>query len=41
MDVAMELAIEENNKKINKTDKKLILAEYHDYLYIFNKEKAH
>jgi hypothetical protein len=37
----MELAIEENNKKIDKTDKELVLAEYHDYLDIFNEEKAH
>jgi hypothetical protein len=39
--IATELAIEENNKKINKMDKKLVLAEYHDYLDIFNEEKAH
>jgi hypothetical protein len=39
--IAMELAIEENNKKINKTDKKLVLEEYHNYLDIFNEEKAH
>jgi hypothetical protein len=39
--IAMELAIEENNKKIDKTDKELVPTEYHDYLDIFNKEKAH
>jgi hypothetical protein len=39
--IAMELAIEENNKKIDKTDKELVPEEYHDYLDIFNEEKAH
>jgi hypothetical protein len=39
--IAMELAIEENNKKTNKTDKELVSEEYHNYLDIFNKEKAH
>jgi hypothetical protein len=37
----MELAIEENSKKIDKTDKELVLAEYHNYLDIFSEEKAH
>jgi hypothetical protein len=39
--IATELAINENNKKIEKTDKKLVPEEYHEYLDIFNKEKAH
>jgi hypothetical protein len=39
--IAMELAIEENSKKQDKTDKQLVLAEYHEYLDIFSKEKAH
>jgi hypothetical protein len=39
--IATELAIEENSKKIDKRDKELVLAEYHDYLDIFNEEKAH
>jgi hypothetical protein len=37
----MELAIEENSKRTEKTDKELVLEEYHKYLDIFNKEKAH
>jgi hypothetical protein len=41
MNIAMELAIEENNKKIDKMDKELVLAEYHNYLDIFSEEKAH
>jgi Reverse transcriptase (RNA-dependent DNA polymerase) len=39
--VAMELAIEENSKKKDKTDEQLVPAEYHEYLDIFSKEKAH
>jgi hypothetical protein len=39
--IAMELAIEENSKKIKKTDKELVSEEYHQYLDIFNEEKAH
>jgi Reverse transcriptase (RNA-dependent DNA polymerase) len=39
--IATELAIEENSKKQDKTDKQLVLAEYHEYLDIFNEEKAH
>jgi hypothetical protein len=39
--IAMELAIEENSKKTDKTDKQLVLAEYHEYLDIFSKKKAH
>jgi hypothetical protein len=37
----MELAIEENSKKAKKTDKTLVLEEYHEYLDIFNEEKTH
>jgi hypothetical protein len=39
--IATELAIEENSKKTDKTDKQLVLAEYHEYLDIFSEEKAH
>jgi hypothetical protein len=39
--IATELAIEENSKKIEKMDKELVPEEYHEYLDIFNKEKAH
>jgi Reverse transcriptase (RNA-dependent DNA polymerase) len=39
--IAMELAIEENSKKMDKIDKQLVLAEYHEYLDIFSEEKAH
>jgi hypothetical protein len=39
--IAMELAIEENNKKTDKTDEQLVPAEYHKYLDIFSEEKAH
>jgi hypothetical protein len=39
--IATELAIEENNKKQDKTDKQLVPAEYHEYLDIFSEEKAH
>jgi hypothetical protein len=39
--IAMELAIEENSKKTDKRDKQLVPAEYHEYLDIFNEEKAH
>jgi hypothetical protein len=39
--IVTELAIEENNKKMDKTDEQLVLAEYHKYLDIFSKEKAH
>jgi hypothetical protein len=38
---ATELAIEENSKKTDKTDKQLVPAEYHKYLDIFSREKAH
>jgi hypothetical protein len=39
--IATELAIKENSKKIEKMDKELVPEEYHKYLDIFNKEKAH
>jgi hypothetical protein len=39
--IAMELAIKENSKKIEKMDKELVPKEYHEYLDIFNEEKAH
>ena len=38
--IAMELAVEENQKKEKKTDKELIPKEYHKYLDVFSKEKA-
>jgi hypothetical protein len=37
----MELSIEENSKKIDKADEQLVLVEYHEYLDISSKEKAH
>jgi hypothetical protein len=39
--IATELAIEENSKKMDKMDEQLVLTEYHKYLDIFSKEKAH
>ena len=39
--VATELAIKENDKKEEKTDKELIPKEFHDYLDIFSEKKAH
>ena len=39
--VAMELAIEENDKKEEKTDEESVPEEFHDYLDIFSEEKAH
>jgi hypothetical protein len=39
--ITTELAIEENSKKIDKTDEQLVPAEYHKYLDIFSEEKAH
>ena len=39
--VATELAIKENDKKEEKTDEELVPKEFHDYLDIFSKEKAH
>ena len=40
INVATKLAIEENKKKTEKTDKELVPEEYHKYLDIFNEEKA-
>ena len=40
INAATELAIEENKKKTEKTDKELVPEEYHKYLDVFNKEKA-
>ena len=37
--IAMELAIKENKKKEEKTDKELIPKEYHEYLDVFSREK--
>jgi hypothetical protein len=39
--ITTKLAIEENSKKQDKTDKQLVPAEYHEYLDIFSEEKAH
>jgi hypothetical protein len=39
--IATELAIEENSKKTDKTDKQLVPAAYHEYLDIFSEGKAH
>jgi hypothetical protein len=39
MNIAMELAIEENSKKTDKTDKELRPAEYHNDLDIFSKRR--
>ena len=39
--VATKLAIKENNKKEEKTDKELVPKEFHNYLDIFSEEKAH
>ena len=39
--VAMELAIEENGKKEEKTNEELVPEEFQDYLDIFSEEKAH
>ena len=36
----MELAIEENRKKEEQMDKKLVPKEYHKYLDVFSEEKA-
>ena len=41
INMATELAIKENSKKEEKTDKQLVLEEFHEYLDIFSKEKAH
>jgi hypothetical protein len=39
--IATELAIKQNSKKIEKTNKELVPEGYHKYLDIFNEEKAH
>ena len=39
--IVTELAIKENDKKEEKTDEELVPKEFHDYLDIFSKEKAH
>ena len=39
--IATELAIKENNKKEEKTNKELVPKEFHEYLYILSEEKAH
>ena len=39
--ITMELAIKENDKKEEKTNKELVPEEFHDYLDIFSEEKAH
>ena len=39
--VATKLAIKENDKKEENTDKELVPEEFHDYLDIFSEEKAH
>ena len=41
INVATELAIKENSKKEEKTDEQLVPEEFHEYLDIFSKEKAH
>ena len=41
INVATELAIKENSKKEEKTDKELVPEEFHKYLDIFSEEKAH
>ena len=39
--ITTKLATKENDKKKEKTDKELVPEEFHDYLDIFSKEKAH
>ena len=39
--IATDLAIEANSKKTEQTDEEIIPKEYHDYLDVFNEEKAH
>jgi hypothetical protein len=39
--ITTKLAIEENSKKMDKTDKQLVPVKYHKYLDIFSEEKAH
>jgi hypothetical protein len=38
--ITIELAIEENSKKTDKTNKQLVPAKYHKYLDIFSKKKG-
>ena len=40
INVATKLAIKENKKKTEKMDKELVPEEYHEYLDVFNEEKA-
>ena len=39
--ITTKLAIKENDKKEEKTNEELVPKEFHDYLDIFSKEKAH
>ena len=41
MNVATELAIKENDKKEERTNKELVPKDFHEYLDIFSEEKAH
>ena len=41
MNIATKLAIKENDKKEEKSDKELVSEEFRDYLDIFSEEKAH
>ena len=41
MNAATKLAIKEDDKKEEKTDEELVPKEFHNYLDIFSKEKAH
>jgi len=41
INVATELAIKQNEKKIEQTDEEMIPPEYHEFLDIFSEEKAH
>ena len=40
INIATELAIEDNKKKTEKTDEELIPKKYHKYLDVFSEEKA-
>src|SRR5277367_2190546 len=40
MNIATELAIEENKKKTELTNEEIVPEEYHEYLDVFNEEKA-
>ena len=39
--IATDLAIEANSKKVDQTDEEIVPKEYHEYLDVFNEEKAH